>query len=402
MATQTTIAAPAAVRLALRHPFWTEVFYSMTIREATPEEVAAGIETQATDGRNLWINAKFWEGIPLEQKVAELVHELYHKILLHVTRRGSRDPYIWNVACDYVINAAMKNNGFNFPTTGEKAWLLDMKYDGWLAEAVYTDLMKNAKAQQQPGQGQPGSGQPGKGSPGMPQLAPGREDLKDAQGCEHPETRERTEQDIKAMVDRAIAMAKAMGNMPLGIEMNVAKATKVAREPWYNHLHRYMQSLAISEYNWAKQNRRALLTHKCFTPLHYSEALGDVAVFIDTSGSCYEASQQQNFAGHLNAILSEAKPRRVHMYYFDTEVYKGQEIEAGELDIELKPKGGGGTSFVPIFERLEDDGIEPDVCIILTDLMGRFPADEPTYPVVWASIYDQIEAPFGDTIHVCD
>jgi predicted metal-dependent peptidase len=118
----------------------------------------------------------------------------------------------------------------------------------------------------------------------MPQLAPGREDLKDAPGAEHPETRERIEQEVKAMVDRAVAMAKAMGNLPAGIEKEVIKASKPAREPWFNHLHRYMQSLAISEYNWARMNRRAMLTHKCFAPLHYSEALGVVDVYVDTSG----------------------------------------------------------------------------------------------------------------------
>lgn len=403
---QTQIAAAAAVRIALRHPFWTEVFYSMTIREATPEEVAGGIQTEATDGRNLWINKDFWKSIPLEQQVAELVHELFHKILLHNTRRGNRDPYLWNVACDYVINAGMKKMGFNFPTTGPGAWLYDPQYEGALAEAVYNELVKKAKAQPQPQPGQGGqqdpNGSPFKGKPGVPQLAPGREDLKDAPGSEHPETRDKIEQEIKAMVDRAITMAKAMGNLPAGIEKDVAKATKAAKEPWYNHLHRYMQALAVSEYNWARQNRRALLTHKCFAPMHYSEALGVVDVFIDTSGSCYAAAQQSNFAMHLNAILAEAKPRLVRLWYFDTKVYPGQEIQAGELDVDLKPRGGGGTSFVDIFRTVEEQEEPPEVCIILTDLCGTFPSHEPDYPVVWANVDAGETAPFGEVINILD
>lgn len=390
----TQIAAAAAVRLALRHPFWTEVFYSMTIREATAEEVAAGIKTEATDGRNLWINKDFWKKIPLEQQTAELVHELFHKILLHNTRRGSRDPYVWNVACDYVINAAMKKNGFPIESYGD--WLLDMQYDGWLAEAVYNDLMKKAKGNPQAKPGQ----QPGKGSPGMPQMSPNREDLKDAPGSDHPETKERFEQEVKALVDRAVAMAKAMGNLPAGIEKEVAKAGKPKREPWFNHLHRFMQSLAVSEYNWAKINRRALLTHRCFAPLHYSEALGVVDVYVDTSGSCYAAAQQANFAGHLNAILAEAKPRLVRLRYFDTKVYPGEDIQAGELEVDLKPRGGGGTSFVPIFDAIDEEDEPPDVAIILTDLCGNFPSQEPGYPVVWACVDEGMDAPFGEVIHV--
>lgn len=394
---KTNIASGAAVRLALRHPFWTEVFYSMTIREATEEEVAAGIKTEATDGRNLWINAEFWKTIPLDQQVAELVHELYHKILLHNTRRGGRDHYIWNVACDYVINAAMKKQGFNFPTTGPMAWLYDPKYDGWLAETVYTDLMQQAKKQQS----QSGSS-PSKGSPGVPQLAPGREDLKDAQGIDSAEGKAEVEAQIKAMVDRAITLAKAMGHLPAGIDAGVMAATKPAREPWYNHLHRFMQSLRASQYNWARVNRRALITHGVFAPHHYSEALGTVALFVDTSGSCYDKAVQSNFTSHLNAILAEARPERVYVNYFDTKVYPGEVVEAGEVDISLHPKGGGGTSFRDLFTHLEEEGVVPDVCIVLTDLYGSFAADGPDYPLIWACTETGMSAPYGEVIELDD
>jgi predicted metal-dependent peptidase len=90
------------------------------------------------------------------------------------------------------------------------------------------------------------------------------------------------------------------------------------------------------------------------------------------------------------------------VYYFDTKVYPGEVIEAGEFDVQTKPKGGGGTSFVPLFEQLQEDGIEPEVCIILTDLLGRFPKDEPTYPVVWANTLPYGVAPFGETIYLVD
>lgn len=403
---KSSLAANAAVRLALRHPFWTEVFYSMTIREATPEEVATGIQTQATDGRNLWINADFWKGIPLDQQVAELVHELYHKILFHNTRRNGRDPYMWNCACDYVINAAMKKQGFQFPCSGNEGdWLYDPKYDGWLAESVYTDLMKKAKEQQpQDGSGKPGSGSGMKGQPGVPKLSPSREDLKDAQQCDSPEAKAKVEGDIKALVDRAIATAKAMGTLPAGIEANVAAATKAVKEPWYNHLHRFMQSLRSSQYNWVRLNRRALLTHGFFAPSHYSEAMGAVAIFIDTSGSCYAAAQQAKFADHLNAILGEAKPERIHIYYFDARVYPGEVVEAGEVDVQIKPVGGGGTRFNDLFTQLEEDGVEPEVSIVLTDLCGSF-GEAPHHPVIWACTEAEgsVEpAPFGDTIYMQD
>jgi predicted metal-dependent peptidase len=190
-----------------------------------------------------------------------------------------------------------------------------------------------------------------------------------------------------------------MGKLPAGIEAGTVQVFKASREAWYNHLHRYMQSLRSSEYNWSRLNRRTLRSHGCFSPLHQSEALGEVALFIDTSGSCYDRAMQANFTGHLNAILAEARPSKVHVYYFDAAVYPGETIEAGELDVVTHPKGGGGTDFCPIFNALENDNVVPEVCIILTDLMGRFPATGPEYPVVWASI-EEGRAPFGETIYV--
>lgn len=391
------IASAAAVRLTLRYPFWAELYYSMTVREAVPGD---GIETQATDSRNLWINHAFFSSIPLEQQVAELVHELCHKMFLHCTRRGNRDPKLWNIACDYAINAMMARWGFHIPND----WLLNLRYDGWLAEAIYADLLKKKKQPPQSGQGG-GQPYPKHGQvpdDQQPELAPGRDDIRELQGT--PEELAKAEDEVKALVDRAIANAKAMGKLPAGIEGPMAKAFETAREPWYNHLHRYMQSLAVAEYNWARVNRRALITHGMMAPLHYAEALGEVALFIDTSGSCYAAAQQAGFAKHLNAILAEAKPRLVRMFYFDAKVYIGDEIMAGEIDVVTRPRGGGGTDFVPIFKALDDEGIVPEVCIILTDLDGRFPTRAPEYPVVWASTLPAEfgAAPFGETIHLTD
>lgn len=386
----TNIAAAAATRLALHYPFWCEIYYSMDVQEATPEMVAEGLETQATDGRSMWINRPFFTSIPLEQQVSELVHELCHKIFLHPTRRGHRDPKKWNIACDHAVNTLMKANHFVIPAD----WLCNMKYSGWLAEAIYADLPDD------PDQG--GSGGGGGGAPGM---APGRYDVKEPKAGDQPLTPEQkaaVEDQVKALVDRAIANAKAMGSVPAGIEQGTVRVFKATQEPWYNHLHRYMQSLSVSTYNWARLNRRALITHGVFAPLHYAESLGDIAIFIDTSGSCVEKAQQANFAAHLNAILAEAKPHRIHLYYFDTQVYPGEVIEAGELEVVTKPQGGGGTSFVPIFEQVEDDGLNPDVCLILTDMLGRFPASEPDYPVVWVDVFGRKGAPFGEVIRVDD
>ncbi len=397
--TRSNCLAPAAVRMTMRYPFWTEIFYSMEVVEDPT------VETAATDGRKFWVNPTWWKTLSLEHAVGVMAHELCHKIFLHCTRQGTRDSTLWNVACDYAINSLLKANGFSLPSPH----LHDAKYDGWLAEAIYADLLQQQKAQQQKAQQQkaqqqkgPQSGQQaqdgqGRPIPGVPAAWDQLKDVRQQHGS--PEQTEKHETEVKALVDRAIANAKARGTLPSGIEAGAVEVYRPSKEPWYNRLHRYMQSLAVSEYNWARLNRRTLRTHGYFSPLHLSEALGEIAVFIDTSGSCAEAADQANFFGHLNAIMAEARPHRVHLYSFDARVYPAGVIEAGELDAPPRLKGGGGTRFEPIFEQIDADGLNPALVLVLTDMYGSFPNQAPGYPVVWCAT-SNADAPFGETVHV--
>lgn len=377
--------AAAAVRMTMRFGFWSELFYSMDVIEVSPTqhpELMDQIQTLATDGKKLWVNVPYFTKETLDMQVADLVHELGHKMFLHPTRAGFRDPDKWNQACDYAINSLLIKNGFKIDQPGSD-WLVDAKYDGWLAEKIYADLVQRERDNDPP-----------------PPMSPKRRDLRKPENLT-PEQVDQQEQEIQALVDRAIVNAQARGDLPAGVQEGTIKAYKPATEPWYNHLHRYMQSLASSGYNWSHLNRRTLRTHGFFSPHHISESLGDVVLFIDGSGSCFTKMVQSNFAAHVNAILAEAKPKRVVVYYFDTKAYEPEEYEPGCLDIELKPQGGGGTSFRTMFDKASADGYEPAVAIVLTDMEGSFPDHEPDYPVVWADVQGTSPgAPFGEYILV--
>lgn len=384
---KTNCLSAAAVRMTMRYPFWTELYYSMKVEEDV------GIDTAATDGRTLWVNPVWWKQLSLDEAVGVLAHEIGHKMLLHCTRQGARDPQLWNAACDFAVNALLRANNFTLPAPH----LYASKYDGMLAEAIYADLLTRQKAQQQAGGGGGGGGKGDRPIPGVPKEWERLRDLRRPQGT--PEEIERIETETKAAVDRAIANAKARGNLPVGVEAGVVEVFKPSKESWFNHLHRYMQSLSTSEYNWARLNRRTIRTHGYFSPLHLSEALGEIAIFVDTSGSCFDAAQQAGFFGHLNAIMAETRPHRIHLYSFDARVYSAGTIEAGEIDAPRRLKGGGGTRFEPIFDQIDEDGIAPEVVLVLTDMCGSFPAQAPEYPVVWCAT-SSVEAPFGETIHV--
>ncbi|MCG8428709.1 MAG: VWA-like domain-containing protein, partial [Chromatiales bacterium] len=62
-------------------------------------------------------------------------------------------------------------------------------------------------------------------------------------------------------------------------------------------------------------------------------------------------------------------------------------------------KGGGGTSFEPVFEWVEQQGMQPESLVYFTDAEGAFPQQEPHYPVLWL-IKGKNPVPWGQRIQL--
>lgn len=72
-----------------------------------------------------------------------IAHELLHVSLRHSTRCRGRDPYLWNVACDYVINEWLTEMGVgSIPRIG---LLLDPDLKGLSAEAIYDRIVTDLR-----------------------------------------------------------------------------------------------------------------------------------------------------------------------------------------------------------------------------------------------------------------
>lgn len=62
-----------------------------------------------------------------------LLHKVLHAALHHVSRRGLRHPFVWNVAADVVVNGIVRAAGFTLPTDA----LLDDALEKLTVEEVY-------------------------------------------------------------------------------------------------------------------------------------------------------------------------------------------------------------------------------------------------------------------------
>ena len=127
-------------------------------------------------------------------------------------------------------------------------------------------------------------------------------------------------------------------------------------------------------------------------PLEISEKkkLNTIVIAIDTSGSCEDEAPK--FLGETIEILKEiersADIESIVLLTCDAEIQSeqcGASIEELCLDTDTMDMSGfGGTSFVPVFERiaeLEAKGTKTDALIYYSDGWGSFPEEEPGYPV---------------------
>jgi predicted metal-dependent peptidase len=97
--------------------------------------------------REIYIRPRY--PMTLEQMKFVMAHELLHVGLRHDERQQGRDPFLWNVACDYAINDWLVEAGIgSLPGDGA---LFDIELRGHSAEEIYdrltTDLRRMRKLQ---------------------------------------------------------------------------------------------------------------------------------------------------------------------------------------------------------------------------------------------------------------
>src|ERR1700722_2706019 len=124
----------ARAALVLDHPF----FGALALRMNLEEETKGRTRTMATDGRSIFYDNGFVKGCSDQELVGLPAHEVMHPAMQHHTRRGDRDPGLWNEAADYAINPILTDAGFVLPG----APLLNREYCGMTAEQIYEALRK--------------------------------------------------------------------------------------------------------------------------------------------------------------------------------------------------------------------------------------------------------------------
>ena len=268
----------ARVTMLLKYPFWGPLSARLVLEEAP------WCQTIATDGRKFFYNSDFVMKLDDQECVFGFAHEVGHIIYEHMTRRGSRDPGIWNMAGDYIINNMLVRESVGKAITTVPI-LVDRRYENHTADEVYDKLIEqNAEVQNTldehldlDGEGdEQQQGQGGSGSNGKPKFKKLSSEEKKALRNEWKE----------AVID-AVNKAGA-GNVPGEVKRLVKQITEPVLDLRELFQIQFSSSLK-SDYTWMRPNRKGWHTGAVLPGNLPGEEL-NVVIALDASGSIFDST----------------------------------------------------------------------------------------------------------------
>lgn len=350
--------------------------------------------TAYTDGLNEVYGEKFIEDLTDPELRFLILHETYHKLYQHLItwqHLAEEDADLANRAMDYVINLkivdADNDRGF---VKFIKGGLLDEKFRDMDTAKVFNVLKQD---KQQGGNGT-GNGSGG----GQPLDSHGWDSAKGMSDAR----KKQLQRDLDSAIRQGALLASKAGS---GGDRTLNDLLQ-PQVDWREQLRDFVQAMcAGNDYStWRRPNRRYVgMGH--YLPSGVSESMGELVIAIDTSGSIRQR-ELTLFLSEVAAVCETAKPERLRVLYWDTDVCASELYEQDELaDVatSTKPAGGGGTDVRCVTEYIAKNNVKAQAVLVLTDgyLHGGWGSWD--VPVMWCLINNRTTtAGVGTTIHIND
>ena len=394
----------ARVGLLLRHPFFGNMATRLRILAADE-----WLPTAAVDGRNLYYNTQFFNAMSNKEIEFVVAHEILHMVFDHLGRRDDRNPMLYNIAADYIVNNTLVRDRI-----GEKPKIVDcfqdFKYEGWTSEEVYDELFKEAEKN-----GEEFLKQLGEmldehlDMDGDGEGDDEGEEGKDANGnavSKKPSKYSKEEmKKIKDEIKEAMvsaAQSAGAGNVPAGVQRIIKELTE-PKMNWRELLRQQIQSTIKSDFTMSRPNRKSWHTGAVLPGMNFAETI-DICIGLDMSGSIGN-DQAADFLGEIKGIMEEYKDYKIKIWCFDTEVYGEDDFTAddGREITDYEIHGGGGTDFMANWRYMREHDIQPKKFIMFTDGYAWDSWGEEDYCdtvfVIHSNHNKELQAPFGVTAH---
>lgn len=295
--------------------------------------------------------------LSLEEWKFVLAHEYLHAGLMHQERCNGRDHYLWNVACDFVINGWLQELQVgSMPTEG---LLYDSSLKGLSAESIYdmmlSDMRKYGKLNTLRGyhKGDIIGDARGKGANGVSLDDFCRSAMQ--QGLEY-----HISSDRGFIPAGLIEEIRALSMPPIPWDVALAKWFDVYFAPLEKHR------------TYARPSRRQASTPDIPRPRYASLDIPvdsrTFGVVIDTSGSM----DAQSIGKALGSIASYSVAHEVpfaRVVFCDADAYDAGYVSPEDIAGRVAVKGRGGTRLQPGVTLLEEakDFPKDGPILIITD-----------------------------------
>lgn len=384
-----------------------QAMFISTILYAHKVEFTDAIDTACTDGRTMLISPTFFTKLNAEERVFLIAHECWHPALDHLTRRGERDPQMWNAACDYFINDLLISNGYIMPKGG----LHDTQYKDMTADQIYEKLKQKqdknpgAKTPQcvigqdikEPTKESEGMSKPDSGNDGNSGKGNSPANDENGNGMSPAESLEAHMARVlqKALMTHDMYGGTSAGNIPGSIRTKI-KDLFEPKLPWYSILRNYMDAFIKDDYSYRRPNKR--FYPDVYLPTLCGEGIEEIAWAFDISGSVTD-DQIKRFNSEVAHVQEALNPRKTTIVSFDTRIHDEFEFNEDEELGGLEFTGRGGTCLKCVFKYFRKRN--PKVLIVFSDLECSSITEKPPYPVVWICIGNPTaKVNFGKLIHI--
>lgn len=290
-----------------------------------------------------------------------LAHEYLHAGLQHYERCQGREPYLWNVACDYVINGWLQE--MEIGAMPEIGVLYDETLKGMSAEEIYNLLLVDMRRYMKEGTFR----------------GYGKGDVIGKEGSKIcTENGITLDEFYKNALMQGLEYHQSFGRsyIPGGLIEEI-RALAMPPIPWDVELARWFEEYFLPmepKRTYARPSRRQGSTPDIPRPRYVKADMLDKAytfgVVIDTSGSM--TAKMIGIA--LGAIASYAAGREVpyaRVVFCDTVAYDAGYLATEEIAGRVMVKGRGGTILQPGIDLLEKaaDFPKKGPILIITDGM---------------------------------
>ena len=365
--------------------------------------------TAAVDGRNLYFNTQFFNKMSNKEIEFVIAHEILHCVFDHLGRREDRNPKIYNIAADYIVNNLLVRDRIGTKPTFIDCYQ-DFKYDNWSSEAVYDDLYEKAKED-----GEEFLKQLGEMLDEHIDWEGDSEDSQDSEegegaGGDSKESKSQpkySKDEIKQIKDEikenmiSAVQTSGAGNVPGEVARMITELTE-PKMNWREILRQQIQSTVKSDYTFMRPSRKGQMSGAVLPGMNFQDTI-DLCISLDMSGSIGNA-QAQDFLGEVQGIMDEYQDYNIKLWCFDTKVYNEQDYTAhGDDLLDYEIMGGGGTEFMCNWEYMKEHDIQPKKFIMFTDGYAWDSWGDEDYCdtvfIIHSHRDKDLQAPFGLTAH---